>query len=269
MGCTKRRIRRTVYMTVAPVLLLYLALAGFAWLQGDRLLFHPKPSRYADAPEILKIPVAGGGTISARYLHNPDARFTILCSHGTSNDLGTDGPALQRLRDHGFSVLGYDYRGYGTSGGEPSETNACQDIEAAYHYLVDTLHTPPRRIVAMGQSLGGGPATWLASRYPVAGLILESTFVSVFRVATRLPVLPFDKFPNLARLRQVRCPVLVMHGTGDEMVAFWHGQALFEAARPPKLHLWVEGAGHEDLVRLAGEAYWQAIESFIRILGVA
>jgi fermentation-respiration switch protein FrsA (DUF1100 family) len=263
------RVRRMLMATGGVALLLYLGLAAFAWFCSDRLLFHPKPARYTDGPEILKIPAADGGRLSARYLYNPEAEFTILCSHGTSNDLGSDATALAELREHGYSAFEYDYRCYGTSSptraGRPSESSACQDAEAAYGYLVGTLHVPADRIIALGQSLGGGPATYLASRHPIGGLILESTFTSVFRLAVRVPLLPFDKFTNAARLAQVHCPVLVVHGTDDETIPFRHGQQLFRAAGQPKLCLWVEGAGHDDLKDVAGESYWESVCNLVEL----
>lgn len=270
MALRSRRLRRLIVTTGAIALSLYVSLAVFAYFCSDRLLFHPRPARYQDGPEIAKIPVAHGACISARYLPNPGATFTVLCSHGTSNDLGSDAKALEVLRNHGFCVLGYDYRCYGTSGstctGRPSGASACEDAEAAYRYLVETLHVRPETIIVMGQSLGGGPAAYLASRHPIAGLILESTFTSVFRVGTRVRLLQFDKFSNIDCIRQVRCPVLVMHGTEDEMIAFWHGQRLFEAANEPKLCLWVKGAGHEDLIAVAGSSYWDSLAAFTQMI---
>ena len=84
----------------------------------------------------------------------------------------------------GFAVVGLDYRGYGMStGGPPSAIGAVHDMEAVYRYVVDTLGVPPSRLVLYGRSVGSGPATDLAARVPVGGLVLESAFVSAFRVA--------------------------------------------------------------------------------------
>ena len=112
-----------------------------------------------------------------------------------------------------------------------------EDVEAAYAYLVNELGVAPQRIIVLGRSVGSGPATYLASRKPVGALLLESPFVSAFRVVTGIPILPFDKFNNLSRIGQVHCPALVVHGTADRVVAFWHGRKLYEAANEPKLHL--------------------------------
>ena len=97
----------------------------------------------------------------------------------------------------------------------------------------------------------------------MAGLILESTFTSAFRVVTRWPLLPGDKFKNLRKLSAVKCPVLVIHGRDDRTIPFHHGQSLYTAARSKsKQYLWVDHAGHNDLPRWAGESYRQSFVQF-------
>jgi len=169
---------------------------------------------------------------------------------------------LDRLHRWGFNVFAYDYRGYGTSDGRPSERNVYEDGDTVYEYLTQQLQIPPDRIIVYGQSVGGGSATKLATQYPVAGLILESTFTSAFRVVVPFPLLPFDKFPNRNRLQTVECPVLVMHGAADRIIPIRHGQALYTAARNPKQSLWIEGAGHNDFTWVAGERHRHALLSF-------
>jgi len=112
-------------------------------------------------------------------------------------------PILERLHKAGFAVFAYDYQGYGTSQGKPSEQNAYRDIDAAYQYLTAQLKLPSERIIVYGRSTGGGPSVDLASCQRVAGLILESTFTSTFRVITRVPLYPFDKFANLSKISSV------------------------------------------------------------------
>lgn len=102
----------------------------------------------------------------------------------------------------------------------------------------------------------------MAARESVAGLILESAFTSAFTVVTRWRILPFDRFPNAALLSGVHAPVLVIHGTADEVTSFRHGLRLHEAANEPKQALWVDGAGHNDLLHVAGNRYRQALVRF-------
>jgi abhydrolase domain-containing protein 17 len=255
-------LKRMLYLPIV----LYLTLAVYALFFSDQQIFLPQPSSYKDGPEVLKLRSAHGSMISALYLPNPSAQFTLLVSHGNAEDLGDDRYWLEELRRAGFNVLAYDYQGYGTSQGKPTEAGAYADESAAYDHLTVNLRTPPARIVILGRSVGSGPAVHLAARRPVAGLILQSPFVSAFRVLTRIPVLPFDKFPNYKEIGRVRCPVLIIHGTRDSVIPIWHGQRLFELANQPKQFVAVPGADHNDLDMVAGSSYPKAIQSFAAAL---
>lgn len=239
---------------------LYLGFLIFAVFLSDGMIFLPRPSSYRDSPEIIRIPTANGNRISAVYLPNPAARFTLLVSHGNAEDIGDDREWLQELRRSGFGVFAFDYEGYGTSEGKPSEKAAYQDEAAAYDYLAVNLGTPPDRIVIFGRSVGTGPATYIAARRPAAGLILQSPFVSAFRVLTRVPLLPFDKFPNARNIRHVHCPVLIMHSRRDRVIPFWHGQKIFELANEPKEFFWPTEPDHNEMELVAG--YWAALRRY-------
>jgi hypothetical protein len=243
-------------------LIIYACVCLYAFFFADSRIFLPPPSSYSDSAEILKLTTTDGVKLSALYLPNPAAQQTILYSHGNASDLGDHRPNLIALQKAGFSVFAYDYRGYGTSEGKPSESGSYRDIDAAYAYLTQTLRIPPQQIIAHGQSLGGAITIDLASRQPVGGLVLESTFMSAFRVLLPFPFLPFEKFHSMGKLSKVNCPVLVIHGTQDPTIPFWHGEKLYAIAPLPKRFLWVEGADHENLVEVAGDRYFQAIQAF-------
>ena len=119
-----------------------------------------------------------------------------------------------------------------------------------------------------GRSIGGGPAVDLASREPVGGLILESTFTSASRVLTNIRIFPFDRFENINKIGSVRCPVLVIHGKKDRTIPFQHGEKLFAAANEPKVSFWVDNAGHNDLFKAAGGAYLKTIRDFADNLSI-
>jgi fermentation-respiration switch protein FrsA (DUF1100 family) len=249
-------------------LLVYAAFAAYAYFLSERLIFQPpSPTYRAGQLPIVMIPGADGGLIATLYLPNPSASLTILYAHGNAEDVGIVAPMLAELRAHGFAVLGFDYRGYGSSTGGPTTTSgAIRDMESVYRYAEHTLGIPPSRLVLYGRSVGGGPATDVAARFPAAGLVLESTFTSAFVVMTRVPLLPFDRFPNLRHIRQVHAPVLVIHGTADEVIPVSHGRRLYEAATNPKQSLWVDGAHHNDLPLVAGQRYWDALTEFARTI---
>lgn len=248
------------------VLGIYAFVSLIAVFLSDWMIFQPHSAGYRDNAGIIKLSSRDGARISAKFLANPGATFTILFSHGNAEDIGDDEAILEGLRDAGFAVFVYDYQGYGTSEGAPSERHAYEDVDAAYDYLVQTLHVEPNRIIAFGLSVGGGPATDLAFRRPVAGLILESSFTSAFRVLTRIPVLPLDKFDNLRKIKQVHCPVLVIHGTRDSVINSLHGRQLFAAANDPKQSFWVENANHNDVPLVAGDRYYDSLRRFAELI---
>lgn len=247
-------------MRVAAVC--YAALLALVWGCANSMMYHP-PHSYADGAQVRKIATKSGRKISAVYLSKPEAEFTILFSHGNAEDLGTCEDYLLEVHRRGYNVLAYDYQGYGTSEGKPTEKNTYEDITAAYEYLTRELGAQPERVIVLGRSIGSGPTVWLATQRPVGGMILEGAFTSIVRVGLGAKILLFDYYDNLARIDDVHCPVLMMHGRQDRVIPFRHGQALFAKANEPKMSLWVEGADHNDLIEAAGEAYWAAIGGFI------
>ena len=259
-------LKRLIYTVILILALFYLAAFLYAYFYAEKIIFQPQPSSYRDTDKIIKLNSGDEAEISAVYLPNPDARYTILFSHGNAEDIGHLRPTLENIRDMGFSVFAYDYRGYGTSSGVATEAGAYRDAQAAYNYLVNDLKIPAKRIIVLGRSLGGAFAVDLAHRRELGGLIIESSFITAYRVLTRVPLFPLDKFKSLSKIKGVRCPVLVIHGTEDEVIPLWHGEKLFQEASEPKLSFWVENAGHNNLSQIAGGQYEQVLKEFERLI---
>lgn len=251
---------------VTSIIFIYAIVCLYVFFTADAKIFLPQPSSYQDTQNIIKITTPDQIQLSAVYRANPAAIYTVLYAHGNAEDLGDIEPVLQKLQSLDFNVFAYDYRGYGTSQGKPTEQNAYRDIETVYNYLTQQLGVQSQRIIAYGRSVGSGSAVDLAFRKPLAGLVLESAFTSAFRVIVPFPIFPFDKFPNLSKIKKVNCPVLIIHGKADDTIPFSHGQQLFAAARPPKLSLWVDEAGHNDLMWVAGEQYGKILEDFAQLI---
>lgn len=256
----------SVKRLAGSVAFIYGTLAVFALLGSDRILFQPHAPSAARGDGETMIHAAGGARIAVRLEETPGARYTILLSHGNAEDVADMAPLTERLRGLGASVLTYDYEGYGHSEGSPSEARVYADIDAAYAYLTEERKIPPRRVVLYGRSLGGGPSVDLASRRPVGGLILESTFTSAFRVITRIPLFPGDRFQSLSKMDRVTCPVLILHGRRDRVIPFHHGEALFAAARGAKRALWLDGADHGDVPFVEEERYDDAIRGLLSLI---
>lgn len=234
-----------------------------SFLSDSLIYVPPKPTSFQKSADTIELAINPETTISAVYLPNPHARYTVLYSHGNAEDLGTLEPFLHDYQAHGFSIFAYDYPSYGASTGKASEKNVFAAIAAAYHYLTVTLKISPDNIIIHGHSLGCGPSIYAAGRFPAGGLILQSPFVSAYRVKTVLPLFPFDKYQNLNNINLVKIPTLIMHGTNDNVVPLWHGQTIFNALEGYKQAYWVKGAGHNNIMTHDNSAYWQTITHFL------
>src|SRR3954471_12003772 len=141
-------------MLLYLVLFGYLALVLVGLFLSDKLIFQPQRSSYKDDSNVIKLRSADGKSISAIYLPNPAAKFTVLYSHGNAEDIGDLRPWLEQFQAAGFAVFAYDYHGYGTSEGVTSEKNVYADADAAYAYLTGILHIAPQKIISYGRSVG-------------------------------------------------------------------------------------------------------------------
>jgi len=254
----------TLAISGGVVVVLYGSIVMLAFAFQNQLLFFPSPhlvSTPADAGlefEVARIktddgetlhswwiPVGGArsSSVPARSRAGPEqieAKGTVLFFHGNAGNISGRVPIGKQLHDLGYNVLLVGYRGYGESTGAPSENGFYRDAEAAWRYATEEQGTAPSDIVLLGRSLGGAPATWLATQVTPRALVLESAFTSVPDVAAHhYPFLPARwlsriQFDNLTRIRDLDMPIAVIHGTEDEVVPFSHGRQLFEAASEPK-----------------------------------
>nr|WP_024307245.1 alpha/beta fold hydrolase [Pseudomonas sp. P818] len=198
----------------------------------------------------------------------------LLYLHGSRWNLTGQLFRIEQLHAMGFSVLAVDYRGFGQSRGAlPSERSVYQDALIAWEHLARLQPEAEKRFI-YGHSLGGAVAVNLAhelageDRAQAAGLIVESSFTNLGDVAaavtnTSLPVrwLLSQEFDSLSKIGEVGIPVLIAHGRDDRYVPSRFSEALFEAASEPKQLLLIEGANHNNGLRMAGNSYRQALQA--------
>ncbi|KAG0493005.1 hypothetical protein HPP92_006403 [Vanilla planifolia] len=200
--------------------------------------------------DVLRLRTRRGNDIIAMYVKNPKSVSTLLYSHGNAADLGQMFSLFvelsARLR---VNLMGYDYSGYGQSSGKPSEENTYADIDAVYECLKEKYKVEDEDIILYGQSVGSGPTLDLASRLPnIRAVVLHSPILSGLRVL--YPVKHsywFDIYKNIDKIGLVRCPVLVIHGTYDDVVDCSHGKGLWELSKHRYEPLWLKGGGHCNL----------------------
>ena len=241
----------------------------------DALLYFPsrpfddQPRNHGLAHEDVEPRTADGERLHGWWIA-ATAAFRLghlIHFHGNAGNVSHRLAEASALSAAGFDVLLFDYRGYGRSTGRPHEEGLYHDARAALAAVRERRGVDPSRIFYLGESLGGAVALALALERPPRGLVLQSTFTGIRDMARRhyalVPafLIP-DAYPSLARISRLRAPLLVIHGERDLIVPFSHGQRLFAAAPEPKRWHPVAGAGHNDLLSVAGSGYAAAIAAW-------
>lgn len=254
-------------LAIALLAFAYVALLYFA----QRSLLFPVPP-YSPNPnlgraEIVRLP-AGGGEAQAIFLA-PPASFEgpaplLIFMHGNAEFADDWVPIFEEVTPWGVGALLLEYPGYGRSRGSPSERSINEAALAAYDWAQRDSRIDGKRIVPYGRSLGGGPAVRLAVDRRAPALILESSFTSVADFAAQVLAPGFlvrDRFDSVKTLSSYRGPVLVLHGTRDQVIPIAHGRAL--AAAVPGAKFFELPCGHNDCPRP-----WGLIRSFLEQNGL-
>jgi len=234
----------------------------------NKLMFHPVKDGYSKVtPGYVDIGT-NGVKIAAMTFGPERGKKAILRCHGNAEDMLQTLWLIGQLSSRGYTVASVDYPGYGLSDGSPDEKGCYRNVHRLYDWLVEKRGFRPEDIIVDGFSIGTGSAVELAATRPVGGLILECAFLSAPRAVTRIRILPIDPFPNLKRIKDVKCPILQFHGTSDYVVPYSQGEALHALAPEPKRFITIEGGGHNDFPAVMGEdKYLAEIQSFIDSCG--
>lgn len=254
---------------------LVLVLVVFVLIAENSFIYFPEryPAGTWDAGAIglpvedVALTAADGVKLHAWHLPTEGAAWTVLYLHGNAGNITNRIPMLHFFAKVPASVLLLSYRGYGKSEGEPSEEGLYADARAAYDWLASRV--PPRRIALFGESIGGAVAIELAGRVEVGALITQSAFTSIKDMTGQvIPLLPVHwvmrhRYDNLAKVPGLTAPKLFVHGRADEIVPFEQGERLFAAAAEPKASYFVDGAGHNDVFDVGGDAYRRRIAAFL------
>lgn len=244
-------------------------------LFDQMFVYYPSPWIERDWARVSGLPLQDiwfqsldGTRLFGWYVESSGSTGVMLWCHGNAGNIIHRLDNLAELYRVGISVFLFDYRGYGRSSGKPSEDGLYQDALAAYAYLTDTRRMASERIVLFGRSLGAAVAGFVASRRPAAGLILESPFPSIKVLAKSqsfgLPAhwLLQSRYDLVERLKDIRVPILVVHGDRDTVVPIELGRQVFDAANPPKSFFIVEGADHNDTYLVGRKPYFARMRRF-------
>jgi fermentation-respiration switch protein FrsA (DUF1100 family) len=267
-------VEKILIVAMFGLIMGYLLLIVYVYAKQGRMLYFP-------AREIGATPLAVGlqyeeltlrtrdrVDISAWYIPAEHPRGFILLCHGNAGNISDELPSIRLFHELGLGVVSFDYRGYGKSTGSPDEEGTYRDAEAAWDYLVKTLHVSPKKVVLFGRSLGSAVAAELALRKEVGALIMESGFTSVPDLGSKffphLPLRLISKYhyTSIDKVGRVEMPKLFIHSPDDEIVPYEHGVRLFERAAGPKKFLRLAG-GHNEGFMLSGIAYREGLDGFL------
>ncbi|MDH3348266.1 MAG: alpha/beta hydrolase [Desulfobulbaceae bacterium] len=206
--------------------------------------------------------------IQSYFIPNSSSDKVLIYFHGNAGNICHRLPDLLQLSSFGVNVLGVGYRGYGKSQGVPSEEGIYIDGMSSLKYVTNQLGFSLNNVIIMGRSIGSTVAINTAQHLNIKGLILVSPLTSGRDHAkvTGLGAVSFlagNAFDNISKIKKVLCPVLIIHGTLDQVIPFEMGKKLYEIANKDKKFVELEGAGHNYLSTKYKQSYWLPIYEFV------
>lgn len=254
------------------------------YLLRNRMIFYPMAR---PGPEAGLGFLAGTADVRLERIPRPDGRLlaaydarprdpregdgpVVIFFHGNAGNIAYRASLIEEFaRLTRTRTVLFDYSGYGGNDGSPSEQEAVLDGLAVFDHVAAEI--PAERIVLYGESLGGAVALAVASERRCGGVVVQSSFSSLSSMALAIyPWMPLGAllargaFPSAERIARLEVPVLVVHGTRDEIIPFAEGEKLHRAAADGTEFLAVEGAGHNDFFQVAGESYLTGLGQRLR-----
>lgn len=265
----RRGLLRGLAVVLVVIAALYAAAVGYLVLYQRDFVFHPGGALRApaelglEAVQTVEIRTRDGTRLTGWYAAPAPGQPSVLYFPGNSGNISGRAERFKEIIGSGFGLLAVSYRGYPGSEGSPSEAALFSDALEIFDWLAP--QSP--EIVVHGESLGTGVATYVASERAARALILEAPYTATVDVAAEaypwVPVsfLMSDQFRSREHIRSVEEPILILHGTADQVIPVEHGRRLFQAAREPKRLEIVEGAGHSDLWK---RGLWATVRQFLQ-----
>ncbi len=244
----------------------------------SRLIYFPNyPGRLAGDWQPRGLPVEDvwisgydGTRLHAWRIPAEKSEFTFLAFHGNAGNISDRVYLHSFLHNLPADVLAVEYRGYGKSGGKPSEKDFYRDAQSALAYLVKERHIAPSRVISFGQSLGTAVAANLASENDIGGVVLEAPFPSLAAVARRiywflpgLGIVAGSQFDTKTKLPKIKAPILIVQCAEDPVIPPELGQEVYGAAPNSKTMLRFSLSCHEESSLLAPVKYKSGLKEFL------
>ena len=254
-----------MFTAITAIILCYLLILIFVFFYQRNLLYHPFENNYSSnkanfSYEEVSIPVSNGNNLKG-WFHKKDLdnKKTLVFFHGNAGDLQNRIYKLNLIKDFDINFLIVAYRGFSGNNGKPTESGLYTDARSTLNWLIKQ-NIKEDQIIIYGESLGTGVSIEVAQNKKFAGIILESPFTSMVDAGKfYYPYLPVslllkDRYETIKKLKNIKSPILVMHGKKDKIVPFHMGQQVFEKANEPKFSYFPDNDDHmmdynEDLLQ--------------------
>tara|TARA_B100001079_G_scaffold217881_1_gene193110 strand:+ start:80 stop:895 length:816 start_codon:yes stop_codon:yes gene_type:complete len=259
---------------VSLVVLVYLLVTLGLYIFQRSLLYHPVENNYYGdklTVNIEKVKITTDDNIDLlAWYHKKDIKKykTILYFHGNAGSLENRIHKINHFKDMNINFILLAWRGFSGNKGKPTEQGLYQDARSAVKWLINQGVTE-ENIIIYGESLGTGVATEIAQNKNFAGVILESPFTSMIDLGKKYyPIFPVklllkDKYESEKKIKNLKSPLLVMHGKKDKIVPFYMGEKIFDMANNPKFNYFTE---MDDHMMNYDENLINEIDLFIRTL---
>lgn len=267
-----------MWLTVFVIIFITYSILGWTlfFLQPD-FLYRPVREVFYDPGDVdlafekVVLKTEDGLKLAAWYVPAEKARYTVLMCHANGGNMGYYLDTVNIFNEMNLNCLIFDYRGYGSSQGKPTEKGTYLDARAAWDWLTQKKNISPQEIIVFGRSLGSSVASNLAADTNPKTLVLESSFTSYVDIGKKFyPYLPVKLFAmynynTTEHISRVNCPVLFIHSRGDEMIPFEFSLRLYDAAKEPKELLEIYGC-HNDGFLFSGDTYRHGWKQWIEFV---
>jgi len=235
------------------------------------LLYHPTENNYFGDPLIVTIEKVKIKTqdnielLSWYHKKNNNNYKTILFLHGNAGSLENRIHKINHFKDMNINFLLLAWRGFSGNMGQPTEKGLYEDARSAVRWL-KSKGVLENNIIIYGESLGTGVAAEIAQNKNFAGIILESPFTSMVDAGKdKYPYLPVrfllkDKYESNKKIKNIKSPILIMHGKVDNIVPFQMGEKMYQLANQPKYYYFSE---YDDHMMEYNERLLKVLKDFI------
>ncbi len=253
----KKKTTKMNYLNTILLILffIYFLILITTYLFQRNLLYHPQENNYHGDKILIslnevKIKTNDNIELKAWY-HEKDKKNykTLLFLHGNAGSLENRIHKINNFKDIKINFLIIAWRGFSGNKGKPTENGLYEDAKSAIKWIM-SKGVAEKDIIIYGESLGTGVAIEIAQKRSFAGVILESPFTSMVDAGKeKYPYLPVnlllkDKYESSKKIKNIKSPILIMHGEADNIVPFYMGKKMYELANHPKYSYFPKNDDH-------------------------